>query len=135
VVTAGPAGYVNVAFAYTGKLFETDNGLQYNWHRWYDPAVGRWLSEDWIRDDASNTYCYVGNTSTTYVDYNGLEGVFRDIAQGVNSKLPWGAYPAALRSSPPPRWASCGFPLSWRFGRACGRHAVFQFGTQPSGAP
>ena len=32
------------AFGYTGKLFDGSTGLQYNWHRWYDAAIGKWIS-------------------------------------------------------------------------------------------
>jgi RHS repeat-associated protein len=31
---------------FTGKPFDTAVGLQYNINRWYDPATGRWISED-----------------------------------------------------------------------------------------
>jgi RHS repeat-associated protein len=31
---------------FTGQLLGSATGLQYNHHRWYDPAAGRWLSED-----------------------------------------------------------------------------------------
>jgi RHS repeat-associated protein len=73
-VGAGAAGYVDTAFGFTGKYFETYTGLQQNWHRWYDPRVGRWLSEDPIGFGGGdgNVYRYVGNGSTTSLDYDGL---------------------------------------------------------------
>ena len=35
-----------VLFGYTGREFDASTGLQYNRARWYDPAVGRFVSED-----------------------------------------------------------------------------------------
>ena len=42
--------------------------------RWYDPEVGRWLSEDPISFTAgdANLYRYVGNNVVTVTDPNGL---------------------------------------------------------------
>ncbi|MGH9341541.1 MAG: RHS repeat-associated core domain-containing protein, partial [Acidobacteriota bacterium] len=61
--------------AWTGRYRDPDTGLQWNLHRWYDPAVGRWLSEDPIgfegRDE--NLARYVGNSPTTYIDPLGLD--------------------------------------------------------------
>ena len=37
--------YVDIVFAFTDKYFDKDNGLQNNHHRWYDPKIGRWISE------------------------------------------------------------------------------------------
>jgi RHS repeat-associated protein len=45
-VTAGWAGYLDEAFAYTGRFFDQTTGLQNNLNRWYDASTGRWLSED-----------------------------------------------------------------------------------------
>jgi RHS repeat-associated protein len=63
------------AYAFTGKYFDEDTGLQNNLNRWYDPEIGRWLSEDPIgfEGDSSNLYRYVGNAPSVYVDPMGLE--------------------------------------------------------------
>ena len=45
-VTSGQAGYIDEAFAFTGRLFDQTTGLQNNLNRRYDASVGRWLSED-----------------------------------------------------------------------------------------
>lgn len=37
---------VTTLFAFTGRPLDPATGLQNHLHRWYDPAVGRWLSED-----------------------------------------------------------------------------------------
>ena len=63
------------AFAFTGRWFDGTTGLQNNDERWYDPKIGRWLSEDPIgfNGDPSNLYRYVGNQATTFVDPSGLK--------------------------------------------------------------
>ena len=37
---------VDQRFYFTGRMLDTETGLQNNLHRWYDATVGRWLSED-----------------------------------------------------------------------------------------
>ena len=61
-------------FGFTGRPFDKDTGLQYNWHRWYDALAGRWMSEDPIGFDGldSNLARYVSNRVTTVLDRNGL---------------------------------------------------------------
>ena len=73
-VTSSQAGYVDEAFAYTGRLFDKDTGLQNNLNRWYDPAIGRWMSEDPIGFAAgdANLYRYVGNSPTNNSDPTGF---------------------------------------------------------------
>jgi RHS repeat-associated protein len=68
-------GYVDEAFAYTGRLFDQTTGLQNNLNRWYDASVARWLSEDPIGFAAGdgNLYRYVGNGPTYGVDPEGFE--------------------------------------------------------------
>ncbi|NLE37604.1 MAG: hypothetical protein GX621_06220, partial [Pirellulaceae bacterium] len=71
--TVSPAATVDCLFAFTGRMLDEDTGLQNNLNRWYDPAVGRWLSEDPIGFDAgdANLYRYVGNGPLTGVDPSG----------------------------------------------------------------
>ena len=60
--------------AFTGRPFDTDTSL-YNYRaRWYDPAVGRFVSEDpsgFVGGDA-NLYRYAGNSPLVNVDPSGL---------------------------------------------------------------
>jgi RHS repeat-associated protein len=63
-----------VVFAFTGREWDADTGLQYNRMRWYDPSVGRWISEDpagFAAGDA-NLNRYVGNQVLYSVDPSGL---------------------------------------------------------------
>jgi RHS repeat-associated protein len=59
---------------YTGRFIDQLTGLQWHLHRWYDPALGRWLSEDPIgfAGDPWNLYRYVGNAPTNATDPTGL---------------------------------------------------------------
>jgi RHS repeat-associated protein len=61
-------------YLYTGRDWDSDSGLQYNRARWYDPATGRWISEDPIGFAAgdANLARYVGNSATNAVDPSGL---------------------------------------------------------------
>jgi RHS repeat-associated protein len=74
-VTAGWPGYVDMAFAYTGRFYDKTTGLQNNLNRWYDASTGRWLSEDPISFAAGdvNLYRYVGNGPVNWTDPSGLE--------------------------------------------------------------
>ncbi len=67
-------------FGFTGRMFDTATGLQNNLNRWYDPAVGRWISEDSIGFAAghSNLYRCVGNGPTNFIDPNGLASSYPD---------------------------------------------------------
>ena len=76
-VTSETAAAVDHLFGYTGRAFDDETGLQNNLHRWYDPVVGRWASEDPIGFAAgdANLYRYVGNGPTNGVDPTGLDYV------------------------------------------------------------
>jgi RHS repeat-associated protein len=56
---------------FTGKHYDADVGLYYYNARWYDPAQGRFTTEDPIRD-GQNWYAYCGNNPMTYTDPTGL---------------------------------------------------------------
>jgi RHS repeat-associated protein len=62
-------------YLYTSREFDPDTGLQYNRARWYDAAVGRWISQDPLGFEAGdgNLYRYVGNSHTSVTDPSGLE--------------------------------------------------------------
>jgi RHS repeat-associated protein len=65
---------IDAAFGWTGRYRDAHTGLQYNNARWYDPTVGRWLSEDPIGFGASdaNLLRYVDNAPTLYIDPSGM---------------------------------------------------------------
>lgn len=47
-------------------------GLYYFNARWYDPALGRFITEDPVKD-GTNWYAYVGNDPLNHIDPTGLE--------------------------------------------------------------
>ncbi len=61
-------------FKFTGREWDGEVGLQFNRARYYDPAIGRWVSEDPIVFEAgdSNLYRYVGNQPVAFNDPTGL---------------------------------------------------------------
>ena len=60
--------------AYTGRWRDEATGLQWNLNRWYDPAVGRWISEDPIGFAAGDASLdrYIENGPTNGIDPSGL---------------------------------------------------------------
>ena len=68
-----PEGYVSIPFLFQGQYYDYETGLAYNRFRYYDPELGRYISEDPIRF-ASGTlalYSYVED-SNSWVDALGL---------------------------------------------------------------
>lgn len=70
-------------YKYTGKPYSSATGLYYSFQRWYDPEIGRFISQDIVPGSISqpqtlNRYAYVANSPTNYVDPTGmiLETVF-----------------------------------------------------------
>jgi RHS repeat-associated protein len=63
---------------FTGKPYSAATGLYYDFQRWYDPSIGRFISADRVagyrRDPQSlNPYAYVENSPTNNIDPSGLD--------------------------------------------------------------
>jgi RHS repeat-associated protein len=70
------AGGDNVTAKFTGQEYDEEMGLYYFGSRYYDPAIGRFLSPDTTISDMSNAqsfnrYSYVLNNPIRYVDPTG----------------------------------------------------------------
>lgn len=68
-----PAG---PSLAYAGQHFDADVGLSYAQQRWYDPATGRFLSEDPVFGDLADpmslhAFAYENGNPTRFVDPEG----------------------------------------------------------------
>ena len=72
-VTGESDAGVDFRFGYTGREFDEETGLHYYRARYYDAAVGRFISQDPIGFEAGdgNLYRYVFNSPTNFNDYSG----------------------------------------------------------------
>ena len=60
-------------YAYTGREWDPESGLYYYRARYYDPKIGRFISEDPIGFGGGiNFYAYVGNNPVRFIDPFGL---------------------------------------------------------------
>lgn len=61
-------------FRFPGQVLDVENGLYYNWHRFYDPETGRYISADPIGlAGGMNLYAYVGGDPVNWGDPWGLK--------------------------------------------------------------
>jgi RHS repeat-associated protein len=71
--TASSGSLIN-PFRYTGRESDSETGLYFYRARYYDPQIGRFISEDPIRParGGPNFYWYAGNSPTDFIDPLGL---------------------------------------------------------------
>jgi RHS repeat-associated protein len=62
-------GATTNGFAFTGREWDSETGLYYHRARYYDPKLGRFISEDPIN---SGSYRYAGNNPALFSDPTGL---------------------------------------------------------------
>ncbi len=63
-------------FTYVGAtgVLTDDNGLLHMRHRFYDPEIGAFISQDPLRLPADHLYAYVSNNPISLIDPEGLRG-------------------------------------------------------------
>jgi len=99
-VTSSTGSFVQ-PFRYTGREWDGETGLYYYRARYYDPQIGRFLSEDPIGfHGGSNFYAYVGNNPTNRIDPLGLRPLTPEQCREIRDVLAWeaeyGTYIAAI---------------------------------------
>src|SRR5206468_426995 len=62
---------------FTGKAVSQTTGLYYYYQRWYDPSIGRFISQDPLAGEGNDPqsvspYAYATNTPTSLKDPSGL---------------------------------------------------------------
>ncbi|WP_127506093.1 glycohydrolase toxin TNT-related protein [Paenibacillus humicus] len=93
---------VSNPFQYSGEYWDQSAGLQYLRARWYDPSMGRFISEDTyegkITDPLSfNLYAYVSNNPLRYTDPTGHK---QEVSAGGGAGIDCGCYKRVDEMSP-----------------------------------
>ena len=73
-VTVSNAAFGAFNLGFPGQYYDESSRLWYNWHRYYDASLGRYIQADpqGVAADP-NTYSYVGSDPLTFVDPDGME--------------------------------------------------------------
>ena len=76
-------------YQFTGREFDSFSGLQFSRARFYDPKLGRFISEDPIGFGGGdiNLYGYVWNSPGSFTDPTGLDGWGNDAADWTDARI------------------------------------------------
>jgi len=87
-------------YKYTGREWDGNTGLQYNRARYFDPKIGRWVSQDTLGFGAGdgNLYRYVHDEPTNATDASGMqEQSPLSIEPGIVVRGPYGQFAWPIR--------------------------------------
>ena len=66
------SGVASLNARFPGQWFQAETGLHYNWHRSYDPSLGRYTQVDPLGFvDGPNVFNYAAGSPQTFVDKDG----------------------------------------------------------------
>jgi RHS repeat-associated protein len=70
-----PSSTVTNNFRFPGQYYDEESGLHYNWHRYYDPRTGRYVTSDPLGFESRdlNLYDYVWSDPINWLDISGLD--------------------------------------------------------------
>jgi len=89
---------------FPGQYYLVEYGLHYNWHRHYDPTLGRFIQADSLGFvGGPSVYAYVGSNPVFFVDPTGLER-----KPGKTSPSRWPDLPPNLAGKKP-KWNPNGY--------------------------
>ncbi len=93
-------GSKNLIRIYAGQYYDQETGLHYNWNRYYDPSLGRYLRPDPLSEDPNyfmlstvrmvNRYDYVLNNPLKSTDPKGLSPVLEGGGFGAEGQFIYG---------------------------------------------
>jgi len=68
----GDGNRVTLNIRFPGQYYDAESGLHYNWHRYYDPELGRYITSDPLGlYDGPSTYGYAHQNPVNKFDPNG----------------------------------------------------------------